>query len=278
MRPIRRIQDAEQIAGRGEIELGDIVQAVWLGKYLIGGMLLGGLIVGSAVAFLLPPVYESRAVLEVGHYSDLGTPGSAGASLREIEPVSLLIDRLRQEYRVGRAMPGLVYVERPDRNNPTQLVELRAHGRTAAQSREALEPVVDTVIEEHRRASDAIVATQRREYDRVASVVDQLKAELGQTSERLRRGTNADLTWAVLRLDRSRLLGELNEAQRQLAQLEILMSGPYARQTRAIVPPAVDDAPVKPKRAFIMVLAGVASLAAGLFVALYRYLPVAPAR
>jgi LPS O-antigen subunit length determinant protein (WzzB/FepE family) len=270
-----------------DIDLLDLWQVLEKRKLLILGTTFASAVAASVVAFLMPPTFESRAAIQVGQVAHIGQAGipvdlnqatefrqiEKQAEARQIEKPQVLIERLKQEYRVGERnppnpLPRVESVAAVDRTNLSGLVEIKAHARRSEESQAFLRKVTDDVLQEHRRRFAQIVGLQREERGRLAAVVMEMQEEAARFSRELeKQSTRSDALAALVLLERARRQSELNALRSQIAQWDLLLSPANTYETRLILEPTRPVSPVKPKKALIIVLAGVIGLFLGVFLA-----------
>ncbi len=267
----RQYSDSRSPSGdEEEIDLLELWGVLKKRGRLILGVTLASMLVGGTSVFLMPPAFESRAVIRVGQIGQAGQ----GASLAPIERPQDLIQRLGQEYRVGERnppnpLPRVEAVSAVDRSNPAGLVEIKAHARSPEQSQALLRKVTSDLLEQHRKLFASVVDVQWEERTKLAAAAAEIQEEAHRFTRELEsRTTRPSALSALVLLEAARRQSELNALRSQIAQLDLLLSPANTYGTRVIVEPTLRGAPVKPKKALIIALAGTLGLFLAVFLAL----------
>lgn len=261
-----------------EIDLLELWEALKRRRLFILALTLGATLAAAVVVFAMPPTFESRAVIQVGQVAQIWQAGQSGQSMQvwAIERPPDLIERLKQEYRVGEndppnPLPRIEAVEAADRRNPSAIVEIKAHARTPEEGRAFLRKVTDDLLQQHRKLFVRSISVQREERDRLATAAARIEEDTARFAREIERGASrSNALSAMLLLERSRRLSELSTLRSQIAQWDLLLSPANTYETRLIVEPTLRASPVKPRKALIIVLSGVIGLFLGAFLILVK--------
>ncbi len=259
-----------------EIDLRELWNALKNRKLLVLGLPGSAALLAAVTVFLLPPSFESRAVIQVGQTAQLGQAGQLGqaAYFAPIERPQDLIERLKQQYRVGEEdppnpLPRVESVAPVDRRNPSAIIEITARARTPEESQAFLRSVTTAVLEEHRRLFTQLVGIQREERNRLMAAAARMEEDAARLSRQLNRPVSGSGALAgLLLLERTQRLSELNALRGQVAQWDLLLSPANCYETRLILEPTRPLSPVRPRKTLIIVLAGMLGLFAGVFLAI----------
>ncbi|HEX7125087.1 MAG TPA: Wzz/FepE/Etk N-terminal domain-containing protein, partial [Thermodesulfobacteriota bacterium] len=144
------------VAGRrpdpDEVDLRELWEAVRRRRLVILATALGSAIVAAVVVLLMPDTFESRVVIQVGQVAQVAQGPGASVDFTPLERPRDLVDRLREQYRVDaddapRPYPRVETVAAVDDRNPSSIIEITAHGRSAEESQAFLRGVTDGVLE-----------------------------------------------------------------------------------------------------------------------------------
>lgn len=263
-----------------EVDLAEILTAISTYKGFVFGTVAASIVCAVIVTFIVPPTFESRAVLQVGQVSQVrqvaGTGGIEQALRQNIEEPHVLAERLRQQYRVTQRVPPIplprvASVVALGQGASVPLVELRVHGRTPQESWDFLSRVTVDVQAEHQALLDGLVSVQRRERDRVAMAVEETRRNLTMITSRLEGRARPDDGQSLITLvERSHVLSEMGSLQGRLAVWDMLLSQANTHPTRIVVPATEPIAPVKPRRTLIIALAAAGAFVLSVVVAFVR--------
>lgn len=229
---------------------------------------VAGLLLAAVYLFASEPVYESRAVIQVGLVGGMQDISDDLA----IEAGPLLVKRLEERYQVddpnGRLpLPRIERVRRDKNNGDVLEIVARAHSAQAAQG--FLQGVVDTLLAEH----DVLFTAARQLVDErlihlreVKATIDNALVELDQRIQALAQ--NDTSTAALLALEKSRLIEQSLITENRLTGLD-MMQQLKLQPSRSLRAPTLPETPTWPKPILIMSLAFVASLFAATVLAFF---------
>ncbi|WP_170270136.1 Wzz/FepE/Etk N-terminal domain-containing protein [Heliorestis acidaminivorans] len=243
-----------------EISLIELWDTLVKRKLIIIGSFITVLLLSILYTFSITPVYESRAVLQVGQTVRGQT----------IEDPAILVQRLKEEYRVGdssegsRPMPRLRNIEQ-DRNIKN-LIVFTAEGYSSEEAQAVLNNVIDKIKEEHTLKFD-----EEKEYTelRLTSLNEQferLDARIISYEERISSLPDRDgALAALLVLEKAKLSEVRSTYERQVMDLELAMSDNNINPTTLLREPTLTISPVKPNNKLNVALGAVVGAMVGVF-------------
>jgi hypothetical protein len=247
---------------QSEVSLIDL----WLVLVRRKGIFLAVFLVAVAAAavytFVSKPIYESRAVFEIG---------KVGGSLI-VEEASALVRWLKEEYAVdnpGRRgdLPRLDSVEHSPKTGQNILI-LKTRDFSADGAHSFLKGVAGRLIERHRKLyEEARGAQEERLRDlnaETAVLQNQVNLLANLTKELDDRGQAA-----VVAVERGGLLGTLAKLRDQRATLALSLSAMQSFPTRLVGEPTFSQEPVKPKPALYLALGVMLGLLLGVLGAFF---------
>ncbi|HEY8367934.1 MAG TPA: Wzz/FepE/Etk N-terminal domain-containing protein [Thermodesulfobacteriota bacterium] len=254
------------VAGRrpdqDEVDLRELWEAFRRRRLAILATALGSALAAAVVVFLIPPTFESRVVIQIGQVAQVARGVGAQVAFVPLERPKDLVDRLREEHQVDadgvpRPYPRVEAVAAVDDRNPSSIIEITAHGRSAEESQAFLEAVTDGVLGHLEGLFAQYVGVQREERGRLAATVARLEEELVRLDREIEsRAARSDPMTAMLVLEKSRRLSELNDLRGQIALWDQVLSPTNTYESRVIVEPTPRPSPVKPRKGLIIVMAG----------------------
>ena len=232
-----------------------------------------GLVIGLAVAaiFLMPPIYESRAVVLIGKVGGLDNTNQSTSFA--IEPASELVRRLTEFYQVKDASeqkiePPFVNSITLNRKQGENIVELAVHDVTAQGAQAYLQAVLDKLLAEHDQAYNKAYTDQKHHLqmltDYKASIQSQLQAMNGQI-RRLDHKNPAQA--AVLAIEAGKFLSLLPEIESQIMNIELTLSDFQSKPTSLLRKPTLPRKAERPRPHLYLALGVVLGMFLGIFAA-----------
>jgi uncharacterized protein involved in exopolysaccharide biosynthesis len=227
-------------------------------KAILLAVLLVALGIAGTLGFVSKPVYESRAVLEIG---------KVGGSLT-LEEVSAVVRWLREEYALDNPdrrgdLPRVDSVDHSPKTGQNILI-LTVRDRSADGAHIFLNGVAGRLIERHRKLYDEARSAQEvRLRDLNAEIValqDQANL-LGNLTKRLEDRGQA----AVVAVELGALLGTLATLRNQRTSLALSLSAMQSYPTRLVGEPILSQGPVRPKPVLYLLIGAVVGLLLGVF-------------
>jgi hypothetical protein len=242
-----------------EIDLVDLWLVIARSKRLFLAV-FGAVVVATAILIaVIPRVYESRAVLQIGSVGNLGV----------LEQPQVLVERLIQQYRVDdtrieRPLPRIESVS--TKKEQGEIVTIVAQGRTAESARDYLSQVVAEIIERHERiqAENAALLRQRQEVltERVKQSRELLET-LGRTAEAIKHSDSRNVT--ILLQEKTGLARELPQVESDLGTVRASLLGTQTYGTRPLREPTLAESPIRPRPVLYGALGVVVGGMLGLF-------------
>lgn len=237
-------------------------------KGVILAILLISLITAGLFIFFTPPVYESRAVLQVGQV------GQAG----QLESPAVLAKRLmtqddmdREKTTIGKFSPFIqtAFVEKE-----TNLISIIARGPTPDATQGYLAHVVAGVMREHQELFDLARKERQQSLDRVQLIGHDLNQALAANEKEIgiwvRQPVSAGEVSALrvyFASEKSKLLEQRALLEQRQTDLRMAMSF-HSKPTTLIKAPTLAVDPVKPRPLLYFALALGIGILLGIFSAL----------
>ena len=238
-------------------------------KALILAILLISLITAGLFIFFTPPVYESRAVLQIGQIG----PGV------QIESPAVLTKRVMVQddmdggkTAIGRVRP---FIQTAFLEKDTNLISIIARGPAPDATQEYLAQVVARVIHEHQELFDLARKEQQQSLNMLQMHGHRLNQQIAANEKEIsilaRQPAGADAITALrvnFAQEKSKLLEQLRLAEQRQLDLRMAMSALRSKPTTLIKAPALTADPVKPRPLLYFALAIGIGLMLGIFSAL----------
>ena len=254
-----------------EISLIDLWRVIAKRKRLILITVAVILLLVGAWLLIAKPVYESRAVLGLGQVGQVAQV----AQVAQVEAPQLLVQRLKEEYRVKdqsegeQKFPAIKEVKTMEKSlaNGVEII-VQAHEPQEAQK--FLTDVVAKVIKRHQKLFDMGRAEQIKQMESLQQEYERIEQALVLIEHRISAlvGSEASLA-GLLTLQKDLLLQRLPQLAQQQATLRLAMSELQSTPTFMLRTPTLPIEPVSPKPVLYMTLAGVVGLMLGIFGAFF---------
>ena len=245
-----------------EVSLIDLWRVITRRKRLIFITIVIILSLVGIWLLITQPVYESRAVLGLGQVGSIESP-------------QLVVQRLKEEYRVKDdsegelLLPLLSGVKIMDKSLANG-VELAAQAHSAKEAQQFLNSIIITIMRRHLHLFDLGRVEQQKQMVSLEKHRDAIERGLGTIRERITALAKGDASLAgLLTLEQDRLIQQLPQVEQQIAAVRLAMSELQSSPTLVLRQPTLPVAPVRPKPALYMVLAGVVGLMLGIFGAFF---------
>ena len=235
-------------------------------KALILAILLISLIVAGLSIFFTSPVYESRAVLQIGQI------GLGQRQIEQIESPVVITKRVmvqddmdRGKTAIGKVRP---FIHTAFLEKDTNLISVIVRGPAPDATQEYLAQVVARVIHEHQELFDLALKEQQQSLNLIQMFVHRLNQAIAANEKEIsilaRQPASAD---AIIAL-RAEKLDLLESRQRRLVEqkdLRMAMSALRSKPTTLIKAPTLTVDPVKPRPLLYFVFAIGIGLLLGIF-------------
>ena len=239
-----------------EIDLVDLWLVLRRRRAVFFGIVLAALATAIALIIFMPPVYESRAVLQIGQVGGVGKEG--GAML--VEPPGVLVERLNEEYRVNdksegkREFPLIASVTLNKGQQDIVTITARAHSINDAQR--YLTTVIGKVQREHEQWLQEAVKQQHTRLDVLGDRMTLSHQHMQALNESIARLKVSDpLQAAVLLQEKSKFLQELPSMEQEQALLNLSLSRLQTVPTRFLREPTTPISPERPRPVLYLSLA-----------------------
>ena len=239
-----------------EIDLVDLWLVLRRRRAVFFGIVLAALATAIALIIFMPPVYESRAVLQIGQVGGVGKEG--GAML--VEPPGVLVERLNEEYRVNdksegkREFPLIASVTLNKGQQDIVTITARAHSINDAQR--YLTTVIGKVQREHEQWLQESVKQQHTRLDVLGDRMTLSHQHMQALNESIARLKVSDpLQAAVLLQEKSKFLQELPSMEQEQALLNLSLSRLQTVPTRFLREPTTPISPERPRPVLYLSLA-----------------------
>ena len=239
-----------------EIDLVDLWLVLYRRRTLFLGIVAVAIAIAIALIVLMPPVYESRAVVQIGHVGGIGKEGG----VTSVEPPGVLIERLNEEYRVNdvsegkREFPLIANVALNKGQQDIVTITARAHSVEDAQR--YLATVVGKVQREHAQWLQEAVNQQHTRLDLLGErmkLSNQHMQALNESIAKLK--VSNPLQAAVLLQEKSKFLQELPSMEQEQALLTLSLSRLQTLSTRFLREPTSPTSPERPRPVLYLSLA-----------------------
>ncbi len=239
-----------------EIDLVDLWLVLHRRRALFFGVVLAALAAAIALIVFLPPVYESRVVMQIGQIGGLGKDSGA----TPVEAPGVLVERLNEEYRVNDVSEGkrdypLVANVSVNKGQPT-IVTLTARAHTVAEARSYLVTVVGKVQREHDQLWQEITSQQRARLDLIAERAQRMRQQMQSLTDTLSAlKSSSPAQSALLAQEKSKMLLELPLLEEEQSALSMSMSRLQTLPTRLLREPTTPMSPERPRPVLYLSLA-----------------------
>ena len=238
-----------------EIDLVDLWLVLHRRRALFFGIVLAALATAIALILFMPPVYESRVVMQIGQ---VGGAGASGATT-SIEPSGVLVERLNEEYRVNdtsegkREYPVLANVT-VNKGQPN-IVTLTARAHTREDARSYLATVVGKIQREHDQLWKEVTSQQRARLDLIAERVQRMRQQMQSLDTLSASKTSNPTQLAMLMQEKSKFLLELPALEEEQSALALSLSRLQTLPTRLLREPTAPTSPEQPRPVLYLSLA-----------------------
>ena len=208
-----------------ELDLVDLWLVMHQRRTLFFGILGSAIVVAIALIISMPPVYESRAVIQIGHVGGIGKEGG----ITSVEPSGVLVERLNEEYRVNdtsegkRDFPLIANVALNKGQQDIVTITARAHSIEDAQR--YLTTVVGKIQREHEQWMQEAIKQQHTRLDLLGDRMTISRQHMLAMNDSIAKLKNSNpLQAAVLLQEKSKFLQELPSMEQEQALLNLTLS------------------------------------------------------
>lgn len=251
-----------------EPRLVDLCLVLWKRRRTFLIALIVGILAGLAVASLTPRYYESRAVIGIGRL---------GLDRPVLEPAEIVVERLRDQYNIGKSRQPPFLADVSVSRGSKDLVVAIAAGQTPDQAHDFLSHVVDRLAADHRELTQQGLLAARMRIELFSRQLAQFKEDLTNIEKRIRQALTYGVASEAMALTVEK--NRLNEQVAEIEQLRIKAKAEVAeaevRSTKSVHGPTAERK-LAGWNPVIYVLGGlVAGFVLGLLAALVQELLVA---
>ena len=243
-----------------EISLRELWERILRGKRTILLVTILSLALAGAYLGLSTTVYESKAMVQIGHVAD-----------KPIDNGPQLASRLMNAYMplntevAARQLPKL-YAVTPDKDDPTVLT-LIGRGKSPTQTQAYLQGILNKFIASQRGIYDQAVQMRQAQLAQLQNQYQSMMKAGAQIADR--KGADAAAQALVL-LEQSQRISADSAMLEQIANDQNAISPVSTRPTEITQQPTFDPKAVQPKKLVILILALFGGLIVGIFVVLMR--------
>lgn len=225
-----------------EIDLFELVHILWKKKAFIGLTTLIITAIGAAYAFLKTPVYEAKALFEIGTYiSDSGGSVAVDDATALEKRLNLLFIEL--EGVSGNNSGSITKISAAD--GLKTFLEIKSEAASNEQAKAKILDILSFVQGEHKKNLDVVLSKRRTEH---SSLNSQL-ANIGYKTDQ-----QANLWYRL---------------QERKSQIEALLLPQNYKNTELVGEVLLHKTPVKPKKTFIILTAFAVGLMTSIVLALF---------
>lgn len=257
------------------IDFKELLKNIGTYKILIIFLTSGITLLGVIYTFIKTPVYEVKAILEIGSYNDntlFETPFS-------------IIKKLEISQHTNRSKNGESSLERvaplKGSENFLELVVLAPSNEAAIQK---IEKIIFDIKERHKNLLNAYVAPINREIKRLEQQREELKNEkqalskfIDHKTEILERITKENLSVAVISmielnnktLELSDLKTKISALDNQIKELELTVSSRNIKPTEIVEQIMTNNEPIQPNKVRIIATAVIIGFILSIFIAFF---------
>ena len=251
--PLSAVEVQRSVSSDDDVSLLELWGVLTKRKGLIFIILLSSVIAAVLLIFFTPPVYESRAVAQIGQIGQIG----------QIEPPVTLVKRLLEQHgehavKDERVADGkaLIYVQTASLEKDTNLVTITTRGPTPNAVQDYLSQVLDKLMKEHRRLFD----NAQNEQQQYLNLIQVRSHEMSQVIEELDKGIRTitpkdEVLRAILSQEKSKLFEQQTALEQKQMELRMAMSEFKSKPTVLIKAPTLTADPVKPRPLLYFALA-----------------------
>ncbi|MCK5643465.1 MAG: hypothetical protein KAJ19_21825, partial [Gammaproteobacteria bacterium] len=241
------------------------------------------LVMASSLTYLVlaKPVYESRAVIQVGitaldsgkgPHENSDNKRSYGAYLQHSygyleEPISL-IARLKAQY-TATELQSVTH----NKKGALDIITLTSHAHSPNEAQQKLSGVVDAVLKQHENMFAEIKTKYGQFLNDINDGLEQYQRQQAELSTRVDAILSSNPAMAaVLTQEKASLLSQQTELERQKKQIKIATMKAFFYPSTMLSPPSLPAPPVKPKVKLIVAVSLILGFMLGIFAAFFAEL------
>lgn len=213
-------------------------------KWLLISVSVAPPIIAGIFLFVTQPVFESRAVVQIGE------------AVQTIEPPDLVAERLREIYGGQDGMNGVsrpVLYDIKTSRAAKSVMSIIAHGTDPAATREFLKTITEKLLTEHRAIMDVVQDRVRLRLAVVDRQIGELRERTAVLTREARAAKNGGLV-AALVLEKSRVQGRLDDLEQERVKFDVELQSYALKSTRLLREADLPNSPVAPNGRLILLL------------------------
>ncbi len=221
-------------------------------KSLFVGIFLATSLSATTLAFVLPPVFESRAVIQIGEI-----PADKGAAL--IEAPESLVERLKEEYRLNNSVdrdskvPYMSDVRAS--KSAKNIITITAHGSDSSEAHDFLSTLSNKVLSEHKNILELTRHETRGDVSLMEKQIAAFNQQIAVLSDRIRNVGSVDLAAATtLVVEKNGMISQVTKLELEHIKLARQFTQFYFKPTRLLADPTRPISPVAPKKGLYVIL------------------------
>lgn len=237
-----------------EISLIDLWLVVVRRKKIVLSLLLMGIIAGGAISFFRSPVYESKALVEIGFLP-------ATSPKRELlDDPKILAQRIKATNKISVDME----------KDSKRVLSLKLRGNDAAILSDRLSQIVQELVERHKQKYEEFHEILNRRLESVKTQINEFSIINNQLEDRISDIRERDSNVAALLLaERAQVMGQMIQLQRDQTDLQLALAPLNSQRTQVVSGPTRSENPVRSKTALYFALSTILGLIAGIFSAFF---------
>ncbi len=232
-----------------EISLIDLFNVLMCRKKIVFAIMIITLLIAIAYLWLAKPVYEGKAVIQVGQVGQVG----------QIEDLEKLKQRLKVEYP---------FIERID--NASNFVTIIMHAHTKIEVKRLLKKITDQLFQEHGIIYNTEIAgqqqLQQKKHKFLRKQIDDTHSQIAELSALINAVKSSEPAQAaILVLEKIKLMQSLLVLEEKATNFDFSISKIRSMPTRLIHKITITDNPITPKASLVVTASIVLGLMIGIF-------------
>lgn len=262
------------------INLIDLWRTMARHKMLFIWILVISYIAAGLYVVLVRPVYESRAVIQVGQVGQVEQMeqmeplgrlvGKLGQveQVQQVESISSLVQRLKLKYRTDtrKSLPrisGVLYLDKT-RKSVSTFIEVVAQAYSPSGAHDLVSQAVNEVVEEHKVLFEQYMISKRNSLQDLSHILQGLIMQRGQLQKALEEISSQDVSLtAVGMMDRAKLDIQIADLTEKLGRVQLSLLPIHTFPTQIRLEPIIPNHSVKPRVGLVFLLATVLGLMLG---------------
>jgi LPS O-antigen subunit length determinant protein (WzzB/FepE family) len=239
-----------------EIYLIDLWRVIIKRKVFVLAMPTLSLLVAAVDLFVKAPIFESRAVIQIGQ-------------IGQIEVPAVLMKRLQEQYRVNdtdspTATPMVADISL-DKKGANSLITILVQDHSAEGAQRYLAQVVDALLAEHTKLYSQTMDILRQRLQSLDKQIKALSDHLEKLSAHIEDvGKQGPTQAAILAIEKGKLLTEIPGLEREHTTLRLALSDIQSQPSKLLRGPTLPNSQVKPKHTQMLALAAILGLMFGI--------------